>query len=344
MAEISNLYIQDIRDSFRYIEQMPKGGLSNFPPLIITCAITGGIHGKEVNMNLPESVEEQVIQARDACNAGASMLHIHRRNPENLGLVSMKAEEYLEVNARIREACPEVIINNTVMGGRRLIVENGEVTLTDRLIGALPSRPEVASIDLFSHYSISFKKARKAPLTGRPEDIMLHGGYLMKYEDAIESLALCDKYDIKPEFEMNDINDLKIFNRIIRTYTSKKPYWMQMLVNGQGNFPAPEVMMTFARMLPPDVLLSVIGLGIAQIPVITLAMIFGFHVRVGFEDNVWYEKGKLLESNAQMVEKVVRIAAELGRPIATPAQAREMMGLSPTPRAYEYYEGIKIEY
>ena len=81
--ELKEYLVGDVRDSVRYIEKMSRGGLSKLPPLIITCAITGGLHGKEANPNLPEAPEEQVREAYDAYNAGASMVHIHRPNPEN---------------------------------------------------------------------------------------------------------------------------------------------------------------------------------------------------------------------------------------------------------------------
>lgn len=102
--------IGSVRDSFTYIDKMSRGGLSKFPPLIISCAITGGLHGAEVNPNLPETAEAQTQAAYDAYNAGASMVHIHRRNPENLGTMSWKAEEFTEVNAMIRAKCPDLII------------------------------------------------------------------------------------------------------------------------------------------------------------------------------------------------------------------------------------------
>lgn len=343
MSEIKDYLLGDYSDTVKYVEKMQKGALAAFPPLIIACALTGGFHGKETNINLPEAVEEQAAQARDAYNAGASMVHIHRRIPENPSIVSNKTVEYLEVNSKIREVCPDIIINNTAMGGRRLSVVNGKAQISERRVASIPARPEVASIDLFVSYSVITMKERKPPLTGRPEALSIEGGYLMKYEDAIESLKLCDQYDVKPEFELNQLNDIKLFNRIIQNYQGKKPYWVQLLVNGQGTFPIADMILNCSRLLPRDAMMSVIGLGIPQIPIITTAMILGHHVRVGMEDNVYYGKGEMLASNAQMVEKVVRIADELGRPIATPAQARQMMGLPPEPRQYEYYEGIQVE-
>ena len=116
--ELKEYLVGDVRDSVRYIEKMSRGGLSKLPPLIITCAITGGLHGKEANPNLPEAPEEQVREAYDAYNAGASMVHIHRRNPENPMQMSWKWEEFAEINTMVRAKCPDLIINNTCLGGR----------------------------------------------------------------------------------------------------------------------------------------------------------------------------------------------------------------------------------
>ena len=329
--ELKEYLVGDVRDSVRYIEKMSRGGLSKLPPLIITCAITGGLHGKEANPNLPEAPEEQVREAYDAYNAGASMVHIHRRNPENPMQMSWKWEEFAEINTMVRAKCPDLIINNTCLGGRMLNEETG--TIGDRMLASIPAKPEVASLDIHCFCEDMPMKAIKAPLFGRDEDAILKFHYSISPDTAKYVAQLMDEQGIKPEFEMFDIADVKYLNRLAKDGTAKTPYWVSMLFNGNGTIPTPDMMLAATRALPDNSLLNVIGIGAAQFPMLAMAMILGHHVRVGLEDNVFYAPRELAQGNGQMVERVVRLARELGRPIATPEQARKMMGLG-APRAY----------
>lgn len=332
---LKNYLLGDYRDTYKYTQLMQKGGAEAFAPVIITCAITGGIHGKEANINLPETVDEQVQQAYDAYNAGASMVHIHRRDPNNTANMSQEADLYLEVNARIREKCPELIINNTSMGGRFF------KPLTDTKFGPLslwsvPAQPEVTSIDLFTSYTKRTYPARKPPVPFPRDAYYSESVYAMEWNDCIEAIKFCEQHGVKPEFECSGINDLRVFNAMLKAYEPKdQPFWFQLLVNGIGTLPTPELIMQFARHLPDNALLGVIGIGPVQFPMIAAAMVLGHHVRVGLEDNVYYRKGELATSNAQLVERAVTLANAIGRPVATPAQAREMMGLG-APRQYTY--------
>ena len=331
--EIKDYLVGDVRDSVRYVEKMSRGGLSKMPPLIITCAITGGLHGKEANPNLPESPEEQVQAAYEAWNAGASMVHIHRRNPENPMQMSWKWEEFAEVNAMIREKCPDLIINNTCLGGR--LVNEDAGTVGDMMMASIPAKPEVASLDIHCFCEDMPMKARKTPLFGRDEDGVLKFHYSISPENARHVAAAMAENGIKPEFEMFDIADVKYLNRLIKEGVVQAPYWVSMLFNGNGTIPLPDMMLAATRVLPDNALFNIIGVGAAQFAMLAMGIILGHHVRVGLEDNVFYAPHQLAESNAQMVERVVRLARELGRPIATPAQARAMMGLG-APRAYTF--------
>lgn len=314
--ELKEYLVGDVRDSVRYIEKMSRGGLSKLPPLIITCAITGGLHGKEANPNLPEAPEEQVREAYDAYNAGASMVHIHRRNPENPMQMSWKWEEFAEINTMVRAKCPDLIINNTCLGGRMLNEETG--TIGDRMLASIPAKPEVASLDIHCFCEDMPMKARKAPLFGRDEDAILKFHYSISPDTAKYVAQLMDEQGIKPEFEMFDIADVKYLNRLAKDGTAKTPYWVSMLFNGNGTIPTPDMMLAATRALPDNSLLNVIGIGAAQFPMLAMAMILGHHVRVGLEITCFMLPRELAQGNGQMVERVVRLARELGRPIATP--------------------------
>lgn len=331
MSEFKNYMVGDYRDDYTYAERVARNGLAKMSPVIITCAITGGIQGAEANPNLPETKEDQVQSVYDAYNAGASMVHIHARDTKNLGYNSNDYRDFLEVNARVREKCPDLIINNTCMGGRMINENNWAISPVTT--ASLDARPEVASFDITSTSTYVPVKARKAPLTGRDEDMLIKFNYLLTQNEAVQIINEMISREIKPEFEIFSVHDLKYLYTLIHMGLAKQPYWVQMLFGGNGTYPTPKTMIHATEHMPPEAIMSVIGIGPCQNAMLTLAMILGHHVRVGMEDNYIYGPGEPAKSNAQLVERIVRIAKELGRPIATPAQAREMMGLD-VPRAY----------
>ena len=166
-----------------------------------------------------EAPEEQVREAYDAYNAGASMVHIHRRNPEN------PMQMFLEVGRICRDqyhgTCQmsDLIINNTCLGGRMLNEETG--TIGDRMLASIPAKPEVASLDIHCFCEDMPMKARKAPLFGRDEDAILKFHYSISPDTAKYVAQLMDEQGIKPEFEMFDIADVKYLNRLAKDGTAK---------------------------------------------------------------------------------------------------------------------------
>ncbi len=331
LLKITNEY----RDSIGYAERIARSGLTKMPPVIISCAITGGIHGAEVNSNLPETKAAQIQSAYDAYNAGASLVHIHARDPKNLAVMSSNVEDYKELNARIREKCPGIIINNTCLGGRAVLENEDGLKVTENMLVSLDALPEVSSVDLTCGSVYMPLKARKPPLAGRDQDMIRKENYLMTVGDAYMVVAEMQKRHIKPELEVySEIDILRYVLPMLRSGAfDQEPLWLQMLFGGNGTYPTVESMVNATRILPKNSLLSVIGIGACQTAMITLAMIMGHHVRVGMEDNPVYAPHQPAESNAQIVERVVRIANELGRPVATPDQAREMLGLG-APRIF----------
>ena len=333
MDELKNFLLGDYSETMDYVKKVERYGLTKFPPLIISCAITGGMHGKESNPNLPEEPEEQAQQSYDAYNAGASMIHIHARDPINAWATSSTPEAFKKVNALVRAKCPDVIINNTCVGGRRFDEEKN--VMLPNLLYSLEAEPEVGSVDITCYSMIRNMKDRKEPLRSPREAFKWNYNYVCTQNDAVRTTKLMKEKGIKPEFEVFGINDLKYVDTMMKENSISAPYWFQMLFGGSGVYPCAEVMMTVTKLLPAESLFSVIGVGACQSAMIALAIALGHHVRVGLEDNLFYGPHDLAKSNAQFVERVVRIAKELGRPIATPAQAREMMGLG-APRSYTY--------
>lgn len=328
---LSNYLIGDYRELMTYSDQIKKYGLTKMSPLIITCSITGGQHGKEANPNLPEDPESQAQSTLDAYNAGACLVHAHRRDPQNPAFDTKNTEDYLELNRLIRAKCPDIIINNTCIGGRTIDTENKIVS--DLLHVSAGARPEVASIDITSTSQRMSLGARSAEMGSEREAYTKKFDLINNDEDIVELLKEFDEYGIKPEWEMYNLTDIKRLRGIIDKGIVKGPHWCMMLFGGNGVFPNYQSMALAMQMLPPDAIFSTINIGGAHNAMMAQSIIMGNHVRVGLEDVVYYGPKQLVVSNAQLVERAVRIAEELGRPVATPEQAREMLGLG-APRQY----------
>jgi len=332
MAEIKNFLLGEYRDMMKRAEQLQRHGLSKMPPLIITCAITGGNQGAESNPNLPETLDAQVQQSYDAYNAGASIVHIHRRDPNNLGYMTKDWKDYQEVNHYVREKCPDLIINNTIVGLHNVDMETGNIGKPWDT--ALPARPELGSLDIYNLSAKMKLKARKAPLTGRDEDSFLDYNFFMPIKTCTEIAKRMIDNGIKPEWEIFAMDNLHMLNNMIANGLAEPPHWMQVAFGPIEIQPCMEKLLDATMTMPADSLLSVLSVGACQTAMATMAILLGHHVRVGLEDNIYYHSGELAQSNAQQVERIVRIARELGREVATPAQAREMIGLG-APRQYD---------
>ena len=140
--------------------------------------------------------------------------------------------------------------------------------------------------------------------------------------------------NIKPEVEIYNNSDMDDLEYVIEKGVLTKPYYVSFVlgmhrVNNQASRYSPKHLMHLVDLLPPDSMFSVLGIGAVEFEATTLSMLLGGNVRVGFEDNIYIEKGKLAESNAESVAKIVRMARELGREITSPGEAREMLGIPP---------------
>jgi 3-keto-5-aminohexanoate cleavage enzyme len=310
-------------DSYAYMEKVRSG----MPPVIICCACNGGIQGKEYNENIPETADEIADSVYEAYKAGASMVHVHARNPRNLPSPARDAETWVEVNTKIRERCPEIIINNTTGGGF-------DTTMAERL-QCLAGDPEVATLNLGADVSKFKMKERKAPLP--------HPRPAMEYDDCVpftygiisELASEMKRRGVKPELEIYHTGAAWIVQDLLSQGLLEKPYWIQTVMGTQtGSYPTIENVLHLVRELPDDTNWLCSGIGPFQLPMTTLAIIMGGHARVGLEDNIYYRRGQKAKSNAQLVERAVRIAHELNREVATPAQARKILGISPVPRMW----------
>jgi 3-keto-5-aminohexanoate cleavage enzyme len=276
-------------------------------PVVITCALTGGIHGKEANPNLPEQPDEIVEQGVAAAEAGAAILHVHARNPD--GSNTMSKEVYGDLHERLK-AETDAIIQLTTGGSPVLPVE-------ERLNTVLLS-PEMCSLNMgLLNFFI------------RGEQV-----FFANHRSDIERFAReIAARGVKPELEVYSAAMLEEVEHLIGLAILTPPYVINLVFHTPtqgGSRGTPENLLDAVgriRALGEDVRINVSAMGSTQLPITTIALAMGLNIRVGMEDNVLFRRGEPLKSNAQLVERAVRIAAELDRPVATPAQARELFGL-----------------
>ena len=306
-------------------EWMRRVRASSLPPLVVCCAVSGGIQGKESNPHLPETPEEQAEQTRDAYRAGASMVHVHVRDPNAWYQCSGDPKQYRLVNALIREKCPEIIINNTTGGGPGMTPEERLCVLqANPEVGTLNMGPDVMKMDL---------KERKAPHP-RPAQ-HLEGCMPIDYAEVSLFARRMREHGVKPEMEIYQPGLYWLYDDLFAQGLIEPPYLFQFVMGYQtSSYATPENLLGLIRELPKDSVYQVAGLGPFQLPMTVMAILLGGHVRVGMEDNVYARRGQLLTSNAEAVERIVRIARDMNREIATPAQARKMFGISEKPSAY----------
>jgi len=312
-------------DTREYMQNIARG----MPRLIITVAITGGVAGKEVNSNLPETPEEQADSTYEAYKAGAAIVHIHARDPMNgYASASSRTEDYYKVNKLLRERCPDMIICNTTGVGPQ--------KPRSEAVNAVYANPEMCSLNCGPLMVGGKLLKRVPPLSGRDEEVDLSDMVMPVTFKETETFAQeMKKKGVKPELEVYHTQMFNAVDNLIKKGLLQKPYSFSLIFS--DSVAVPPTMQNFVSMvagLPPDSVFQAIGVGPAQVPIITMSMLIGGNVRVGFEDNIFYKRGELLKSNAQAAERVVRIANELGREIATPLQARRMLGLSEKPTTY----------
>ena len=314
----------DYTDSHEFMERVRAG----MPPLIICVACNGGIQGKEANEFIPETADEIAASVEGAYEAGAAMVHIHARDPQQLTQGARETETWSEVLRKVRQRCPEIIINATTGAGPGMSMEERSACLA--------AGPEVASLNLAPDMSKFKLKERRPPLPYPRPALEIDECIPFTYGQIHQFAAEMKQRDIKPELEIYHPGCAWVVNYLIEHDLIEKPYWMQTVMGYQtGSFPTVENVLQLLKEFPDGALWLCSAIGPFQLPLTTLATLMGGHVRVGLEDNVYYSRGRKAKSNAELVQRTVRIANELNRSIATPAQARAMLGLQGQPHGYE---------
>jgi 3-keto-5-aminohexanoate cleavage enzyme len=212
---------------------------------------------------------------------------------------------YNEIHERIRKKC-NIIVQDTTGGGPNLTI--------DQRVRSLEANPEMATLNLGTLTVVS------GPNQG-------HNFSNPRFEIERFAKEMLTR-EIKPEMVIFNHSCFREVENLIEKNLVKKPYFLSLPVGGahQGTIPgSPQWLLSFLPFLPSDSVFSVIAHGDGQVPLMTLGMIMGGHVRLGLEDSLYYRPGELAKSSAQFVERCARIAKELGLEIATPEEAREML-------------------
>ena len=297
---------------------------------IVTAAITGAIHTPTMSPHLPITPEEIADHAVEACEAGAAVVHIHARDPET-GQPTSDQDIFGEIFERIRKRC-NVVICATTGGGLGMSPE-------ERVKVVPAHKPELASFNAGSINFGLFDIPGRMKITEWKHDWELP--YLEMTRDFIfrntfksleEFPRLFEKSGTKPEAEVYDSGMLNNLAYLVDRGFLKTPVYVQFVLGIMGALP-PSVenllflLQTARRTFGDDFVWSACAAGRFQIPICTAALLLGGNVRVGMEDSLWLAKGVPAKSSAEQVAKIIRIATELGVDIATPDEAREILGL-----------------
>lgn len=270
-------------------------------PLIITVAPTGSASQWQTTPHLPIAPAEIAEEAIGAYELGASVAHIHVRDPKTKAPWP-NIELYREVMTRIRDKCDMVIQLSTGGGGPY------GISFEQRMC-ALELAPESASLNV-------------ATMT-------FGDGVFMNPPDAVEKAArLMVEKGIRPEIECYDVGHIDLAVRLKEKGLLNDPFRISLVLGVKGGIPATaDNLMHMRRCLPSGCRWNTIAIGRSQFPLLTVGMLLGGDVRTGMEDNIYLAKGVLAKSNGELVSKVVRIAKELGKEIATPTEARRILAL-----------------
>ena len=269
--------------------------------LIITAAITGSRITREATPYIPITPEEIVTSATECWEAGAAIVHIHVRDPST-GLGIQDTELFRQVVTPLKERTDLVLcLTTSGIPGRNLAIE-------ERL-AALELGPELASFDAGS--------------------INLGGSVFINTPEFLQAAAArMRKVGVKPEIEIFDVGMMVTCLRLRQEGYLIDPLHFQFVLGTPWGIPAtPKSLLHLLDYLPDRSTWSVIGIGKGHLPMSMMGLILGGHIRVGMEDNIYYRRGELAKTNAQFVERIVRIAREYGREVATPEDARQILKL-----------------
>ena len=303
--------------------------MRNLNKTIVTCAVTGAIHVPTMSPYLPITPDEIVEEAVSAADAGASIVHLHVREPET-GEPTSDLELFRDVAERIKSRC-DAIVQPTTGGAPTMSVEERTAVVPEL-------EPEMASCNMgsinFGLYPIlnafdEFEYEWEAEYLEETRDLIFPNSF----ESLEHILPMFESHGTKPELECYDVSHLYNAKHFVDRDLLSTPLHIQFVMGIHGGISADHdhllhLIDTAEKLFGDEFSLSVIGAGRMQMPLSTTAVSVGGHARVGLEDSLYIRKGELAESNAQQVEKIVELTNEVtGRDIATPDEVRSFLGL-----------------
>jgi uncharacterized protein (DUF849 family) len=286
--------------------------------VMIACALTGAADTPSKNPAVPVTPKQIADSGIEAAKAGAAIVHIHVRDPKTTG-PSMELAHYKEVMDRIRDSGVDVVINLTTGAGARFVPGSNDPMVPDpkstmrtpaeRVRHVVELKPEICSIDMGSINMGNYVFVNTVP--------------------QIEEIAIAIREaGVRPEIEVFEPGHIMLSNRLLKTGHFNSPPLFQICLGVTWGAPATSDSMKYMKdLLPTDATWFTFGCGAQQFPMVAQAMLYGGHVRVGLEDNLYLARGKLAPSNAALVEKAVDIIEVMGEDLATAADARQMLGL-----------------
>ena len=291
--------------------------VEGMPPLIITCAVTGG-HHKDQNPSVPVTAEEQAETAAAVYAAGAQIIHIHGREADNPSQSSNDPERLRAINALIRSKSPHIIIDNT-QTVRELSIDPTELLGTAYRFKSSPleAQPEIMALN-------------PGPMTFRGGDNSPSSVLVTTFDDTERVANTLRERSIKPQVFLYHPGHLDLLEYLTTRDALDKPYFVQLVFGQQsGISTSPDNFLSMVRNLPEDCIFQTCALGLEAIQVNVLSILLGGHVRTGMEDSLFYQRDVPVTDNVQLVERIIRIANDLGRRTATGQEARQMLGLGP---------------
>ncbi|MEK9285150.1 MULTISPECIES: 3-keto-5-aminohexanoate cleavage protein [unclassified Bradyrhizobium] len=287
-------------------------------PTIVTCAVTGNLAQPSQSPYLPVTPAQIAQSCIEAAEAGAAIVHIHVRDPET-GAPSMDTKLYRKVVDRIKDSGVDVIINLTTGPGQRFVPGKEDPAVAGkgtslmrgeaRVVHVEELRPEICTLDLNTMYSF--------------------GSVVINTPDSLRVMAARIRAaGTAPELEIFGPGDVILARDLAAEGVLPKKNFLQFVLGVKYAAPAsPEMLSVLASMLPDGWEWSAFGVGRMAFPAVAMSVLRGGHVRVGMEDNLQIEKGRLARSNAELVAKAVRILSDLGSRPATPTEARDILSL-----------------
>jgi uncharacterized protein (DUF849 family) len=285
---------------------------------ILTCAVTGNLTRPDQTPHLPITPEQIASECLAAAEAGAAVVHIHVRDPLT-GKPSMEIDHYRDVVDRIRRRRADLVINLTTGPGGRYVPSEDDPKVYAPGTTLLPPEKRVEHIALIQPdiCSLDLNTMNSGP------DVVINTPRNVR-----KMAAVIRSSGVMPELEIFDSGDLHLARDLINEGTLDGPgLWTFVLGVKYGFSASPETLMYARNQLPAGAIWAAFGIGRTEFPMVAQSWLYGGHVRVGLEDNIYLEKGILAKGNAELVSKAVDILKSLGGDVATPAEARVLLGL-----------------